>query len=554
MSAIRDIIGIDISTQTITAMLIGVAEENGAPVELVISSAWTESRPCRDEIGRKNPAVWVELVRECIAGLKRKAREAEGAEAIGVSTTFPGCFAVLLDGSIDPSFASLYDNTNDDGICAAEFDDALGRAESETLSRMWPGNMAIGLAHVVRSGGLRLDTVTGVVPPNTAFAHELLRAAGLAPDPAGLVTDFTQATIGGLYDSRTGEPVPPGVADLLRRAVPEIDPEHLRSLLPSPVPSWRNAIPAEALTSVRTLLGLPKLISISIGAGDSPLGTLALLSGTDTVINVRGSSDSPMIVVDSPKPRAGPRETVLHYPLPTATCLGDSPWCVVAPMLRSGRVWDWVRNLRFPDGDASADSELEALALEAARASGRDGDRPLRDRDGDRPRDRIAFDTALGGERAPLWDASATGAITGLVESHRLGDIALAALEGMSRTLGECIHLMEERYQVRPERLLLVGGPANNRLWNWITQVHAGKKTFATTFSDASLLGAALLGYGALYDGRETDASVAKRLGSLSRFSSSHPLVAPMPVTPPAPELVLADGTDQQIKSSHNVS
>lgn len=524
MSAIRHTIGIDISTQTITAMLIGVVEENGAPAELVISSAWTESRPCRDEIDRKNPAVWVELVRECIAGLKKRAREAEAAEAIGVSTTFPGCFAVLLDGTVDPSFASLYDNTDEAGICGGGLDDALGRAESETLSRMWPGNMAIGLAHLVKSSGLRLEAAAKIVPPNTVFAHELLRAAGLTPGATGLVTDFTQATIGGLYDSRTGAPVPPGVADLLGRVVPEIDPDHLRSLLPKPVSSWRNAIPAEALPAVRELLGLPKLTSISIGAGDSPLGTLALLSGTDTVINVRGSSDSPMIVVDSPKARAGPRETVLHYPLPTATCLSDSPWCVVAPMLRSGRVWDWVRNLRFPDGDANADSKLEALALEALRVSGRGGDRPLRDG--------IAFDTALGGERAPLWDAGATGAITGLVESHGIGDIALAALEGMSRTLGECIKLMEERYQVRPEKLLLVGGPANNRLWNWITQVHTGKKTFATTFSDASLLGAALLGYGALYDGRETDASIAKRLVSLSRFSSCHPLVAPVPVTP----------------------
>ena len=81
-SAMRHIIGIDISTQTVTAMLIGVAEEDGLPAELVVSSAWTESRSCRDEVSRKNPAAWVELVRECIAGLKKTAREAELAEAV----------------------------------------------------------------------------------------------------------------------------------------------------------------------------------------------------------------------------------------------------------------------------------------------------------------------------------------------------------------------------------------------------------------------------------------------------------------------------------------
>lgn len=534
-SAIRHIIGIDISTQTVTAMLIGVVEEDGSPAELVVSGAWMESRPCRDEISRKNPAVWLELVRECVAGLKKTAREAELAEAIGVGTTFPGCFAVLADGSVDPQFASLYDNTHDAGICGGVFDEALGRAESETLNRMWPGNMAIGLAHLVRSGGLRLEGVARIVPPNTAFAYELLGAAGCGPDPDGLFSDFTQTAISGLYNARSGEPVPAGVADLLRRAAPEIDPDQLRKLLPGAEPSWRNVVSGEAVGAVRELLGLPKLASVSIGAGDSSLGTLALMGDRETVINVRGSSDSPMILVDAPKPCAGPRETVLHFPLPTATCLSDAPWCVVAPMLRSGRVWDWVRNLRFAEGEPDADAKLEALALEALTSRrggspcpptfGRHGDRPLQ-ASGDGPP--LRFDTALGGERAPLWDAQATGSIVGLVESHGIGDIAVAALEGMSSTLSECIKLMESRYGIQTSRLLLVGGPARNKLWNWITQAGTGKQTFATTFSDASLLGAALLGYGALYDGSEADPHIAQRLLALSRLSSSHPLVAPV--------------------------
>ncbi len=187
-------------------------------------------------------------------------------------------------------------------------------------------------------------------------------------------------------------------------------------------------------------------------------------------------------------------------------------------MLRSGRVWDWVRNLRFEAGDPDADAKLEALALEAfhVKHEGGHGDPPLQ------------FSTALGGERAPHWDAKAVGSIVGLVESHGIGDIALAALEGMSGTLGDCIKLMESRYEVRTSKLLLVGGPARNRLWNAITQAGTGKQTFATTFSDASLLGAALLGYAALYDGSETDRRISERLLAISRLSSGHPLVAPV--------------------------
>lgn len=518
MNPIRHLIGIDISTQTVSAILIGVLESDSRPVELIISSAWVESLPCRDEISRKSVDVWVDLVRDCIRRLKRKAKEAEVAEAIGISTTFPGCFTILRDGRIDPRFVSLYDNTNDAGICGGSYDIELGRAESETCNRMWPGNMAIGLAHLMRSMGLTLDMAAGVVPPNTAFAHQLLRSAGYDGGCGELVTDFSHLGISGLYDARSGEPVPPGVADLLEKAVPGIDIGMLKNLLAKPVPSWRNCVPAGAMPALRKLLGLQELKSVSVGAGDSPLGALALLSDRDTIINVRGSSDSPMIVIDSPKPHLGTREVVLHYPMPTAVGLNDAPWCVVAPMLRSGRVWDWVRGLRFDIDDPTADEALENLALQAAQKEDR------------LP---VVFDTALGGERAPNWDAAASGALTGLVESHQIGDIALAALEGMSRTLGDCIKLMEQRYESSHEKMLLVGGPAKNALWNWITQQQTGKKIYATTFSDASLLGAALLGYGAMYDGCETDDLVAGRLKALSKLSARHELVAPLPIKSP---------------------
>lgn len=513
MSCTRRVIGIDISTQTVTAMLIEVEEKDGRPAGLVVSDTWIERRTCRDETSRRNPAVWLELVRDCIAGLKTSARQAATAESIGVSTTFPGCLAVFEDGLIDPQFVSLYDNSDDAGVCTEDFEPALALAERETLNRIWPGSMAVGLAHLVKSKRLRLDRVRRIVPPNTAVACQLFREAGCPPDSSALFSDFTQTTVSGLYDARSGEPVPKHVGELLLRAAPGIDLNRVKTLLPNAAPAWRNVIPAGDLGAVRRLLGLPELVSVSIGAGDSALGTLALLGDRQTIINVRGSSDSPTMLVDAPKPCTGGRETVLHFPLPTATRLGDAPWCVVAPMLRSGRVWDWVRNLRFAADDPDADAKLEALAREAFHVK---HDRPP-----------LQFDTALGGERAPSWDAGAVGSIVGLVESHGIGDIALAALEGMSNRLAECIKLMESRYEVSTSKLVLAGGPARNDLWNAVTKARTGKQTYATTFADASLLGAALLGYAALYDGLQRDHRVSERLLALSRLSATHPCVAP---------------------------
>lgn len=266
MDQIRHVVGIDISTQTITAMLIGVAEENGLPAELILSSAWMASRPCRAELERKTPEVWVRLIRECIEDLKRIARETEFVEALGISTTFPGAFAISRDGSIDPAWASLYDNTDPAGMMDPEFDELLGRAEEDTLNRMWPGNMVVGLAHLVK-GGLRLDDVSAFVPPNTAFAYQLLKSAGQVVPYGELFSDLTETTISGLYDSRTAEALPASVENLLSKAVPGLDLDHLRALIPKTQPSWRNVIPEHSVGAVRSLLGLPHLNSVSIGAG-----------------------------------------------------------------------------------------------------------------------------------------------------------------------------------------------------------------------------------------------------------------------------------------------
>lgn len=545
MAQIRHALGIDISTQTITAMLIGVAEENNAPSELIISSAWIASRRCASEIERKTPDIWISLIRECIQDLKKAARETEQVEAIGISTTFPGIYAVLNDGSIDSRFVSLYDNTDDAGACFDGCEEVLARAEQDTLNRIWPGDMAVGLMHLIKSCGLRLEDTSALLPSNSAFAYSLLRTAGRITAAGDIPSDYTQTVISGLYDAESGESMPEGVGEMMRFLLPNVSTEDLRKRLPKTAPSWRNIIPQDAVAAVRELLGLPNLRSVSIGAGDSPLGSLALFIDSDTITNVRGSSDSPMIVVDAPRQRRTPRETVLHYPMPTVIKPSDSPWCVVAPTIRSGKVWDWVRRLCGVEDDPQFNLRLEHKALEALK-------RRLNAPAGSFESKPLIFNTALGGERAPDWNPQATGTISGLVEAHGIGDIALAALEGMSIRLSKNLSLMEERYEVSPSKLLVVGGPAKNALWNWVTQIFTGKKTLITTFSDASLMGSALLGYAAAFDGIEDDAAVSQRLKTLSNLASHHPLVSPTPVAPPDDECAALEEKyrEQSITSS----
>jgi sugar (pentulose or hexulose) kinase len=436
-------------------------------------------------------------------------------------------FAVLPGGRIDPRWVSLYDNLEDAGVCSGALEELLAQAEDETLNRMWPGNMAIGLVSLVKCAELRLEQVAALMPPNTAFSHALLACAGVDFDLRELRTDFTQAVISGLYDAMTASPVPEKVAGLLRHCLPGLDVVRLREMLPKAAPSWQNSVPAARVARVADLLSLPDLTAVSVGAGDSPLGALALGASEETILNVRGSSDSPVLAVRMPRPRHTRRETVLHYPLPTAASLTDSAWCVVAPMLRSGRVWDWVKRLRFPDASSEHDLELERLAVNALKRRLR-CDVPL-----------LSFDTALGGERAPDWDADSTGRIQGLVEDHGIGDIALAALEGVSLRLRACVSQMESRYELRVPRMVLAGGPTKNNLWSWMTGLFLGKDTYRTEFVDASALGAAMLGYGAwvcatIPDG---DAKASRCMCALAELAQQHPAVRSIPVAAPDSEL-----------------
>lgn len=526
----RYAIGLDISTQTVTAALAGVDETDTAPTQLVMDDGWRVGRRCSTDQERRSPGVWVELARQCIADLAATVPEAASARGLGISTTFPGILSVDIHGSVLPGFVSLYDNLEDAGLCGGAFESELARAEDDTLNRLWPGSMAVGLVHLVKDLGLRLENLHALVPPNTAFALALLIAAGVSVDPRRLKSDFTQTIIGGLYDSRSGQPLPQGVRDLLAASAPAIDLSVLDSLLPEAVPSWTNVVPDEHLYAVRSLLGLPELEAVSVGAGDSALGTLALLPGPNTVLNVRGSSDTPIMVVNNPPgKRTTNREIVLHYPMVTAPSISQAEWCIAAPILRTGRVWDWVKRLRFAEDDPSSDSELERMVIEALeKRQGRTGASGGAD---------LRFCTALGGERAPCWDPRAVGSISGLVESHSLGDIALAALEGTSLTLRECIEVMEERCGHRSSELVLAGGPARNAAWNWVTRLITRKETFAATCSEVSVLGAALLGYAASYSGTERDDEVSIRLRKLSYISSHHHMLRPLPVAYPDPEL-----------------
>ncbi len=98
----------------------------------------------------------------------------------------------------------------------------------------------------------------------------------------------------------------------------------------------------------------------------------------------------------------------------------------------------------------------------------------------------------FSGERTPIHDVNAKGAIFGLNLTHTRGDIYRALIEGIAYGTRHVTDTFEELGQT-PTRLLAVGGGTNNRLWLQATSDITGidqivcEKTTGASYGDAFL-------------------------------------------------------------------
>lgn len=98
----------------------------------------------------------------------------------------------------------------------------------------------------------------------------------------------------------------------------------------------------------------------------------------------------------------------------------------------------------------------------------------------------------FSGERTPIHDPLAKGAIFGLNLTHTRGDIYRAAIEGIAFGTRAVIETYAETGQ-RPERIRAVGGGTKNRLWLQTTSDATGEaqdvceRTVGASYGDAFL-------------------------------------------------------------------
>ena len=104
----------------------------------------------------------------------------------------------------------------------------------------------------------------------------------------------------------------------------------------------------------------------------------------------------------------------------------------------------------------------------------------------------LIFLPYFSGERTPIHDPFAKGALYGLNLTHDRGDLYRALLEGIAQGTRHVIETYREVGQA-PRRLLAVGGGTRNRLWCQATSDTSGidqilcEKTFGASYGDAFL-------------------------------------------------------------------
>lgn len=115
------------------------------------------------------------------------------------------------------------------------------------------------------------------------------------------------------------------------------------------------------------------------------------------------------------------------------------------------------------------------------------------------PGDRPTFRPWLYGERAPIWDASATAQLGELRGHHGPAEIAAAVLHGVTDNIVTIIQQLES--VVGPaQRIQVTGGITKSPLWLELLAEKAGREVVETKQPHATAYGAALVAMGRLKD------------------------------------------------------
>lgn len=229
---------------------------------------------------------------------------------------------------------------------------------------------------------------------------------------------------------------------------------------------------------VAVLLILPAGTPFIIGAGDgccANLGSGAIAPGIAAL--TIGTSGAVRVTGHTP---------VENYAAMTFNYLLDEKTFISGGAINNGGIAvDWLlKNFLNKSELTTADYDGLFAAIETVPA-GSDG---------------LLFLPYLYGERAPLWDAKASGAFLNIKPLHTQAHFLRAGLEGICFALNNVLESLESA-STGISQLNVSGGFVHSPVWMQLLADITGKKLALLQLEDASAVGAIYLAMRALYPG-----------------------------------------------------
>jgi gluconokinase len=239
-------------------------------------------------------------------------------------------------------------------------------------------------------------------------------------------------------------------------------------------------VPTTTVLEATGAPGLPAGIRVVVGASDGTLATLgagavAPGSGALTI----GTSGAVRRIVGPPETDPGGR--LFCY------VLDDRHHVVGGPISSGGYVLRWARDALFPQLALEAGRGVYARfdELAATVAPGADG---------------LVCLPYLLGERAPLWNPDARGALVGLTAGHGQAHVLRALLEGVALQLATVLELVDGLGHAVAV-LRADGGFTRSDVWLSIVADVLGRPLELPAVAEGACRGAALLARHALGGG-----------------------------------------------------
>ncbi|MBR5559342.1 MAG: hypothetical protein IKU72_03765 [Oscillospiraceae bacterium] len=230
-----------------------------------------------------------------------------------------------------------------------------------------------------------------------------------------------------------------------------------------------------AATAEKT--GLGKGIPLFVGAGDQSCAALGAgtINHGDICVSMGTGG---MCMVCSDHYMEDP-----EYGFYNSRHIVSDKWQWEGMQKGSASIFKWFKN------------ELAALETEQSRNNNTDVYTQL---------NKMVVDTPIGskgllllpffaGSTPPHWNPEARGAFIGLTLAHDRGCLARACMEGITMEQREMLEYVQTM-GIKANRVRVVGGPTKSEVWNQIQADIYGIPVESLAVTDASVLGAAIIG------------------------------------------------------------